>query len=370
MFMRVLLCAALAAVTLPAQPAANPANTLISPEVGADRKVTFRLYAPKAAEVSVRGEWMEANLSLTKAENGVWSATTGPVEPGVYSYAFTVDGVSAPDPRQGFIKSGNRGPQSAIEIPGEAADFMMIKDAPHGAVSEHWYLSKAVNRMRRVHVYTPPAYDAAKKTRYPVLYLLHGSGDTDREWSDFGRANIILDTLINSGKAKPMIVVMTDGHVADINDPAQRSKNTALYGEDLTGSVMPLVEARYRIDARRERRALAGLSMGGGQTLNVGLKNLDKFSQLGVFSMGVAAAAQETFLKDHAAVLDDAGATNKKLKLFWIACGDKDFLFASATNLHQLLEKKGITHKWTVSSGGHTWINWRLYLRDFAPLLF
>lgn len=360
-----ILCASLAA-----QPPQPPSNTVVSPEVNPDGRITFRLLAPKASAVTLRGEWMGAQkpLELTKDEKGVWSVTTEPVKPDLYWYSFDVDGVKTIDPRNAMLKTGARSVDSAVDVPGEAAGFQALKQVPHGTVHIEQYRSSVAGKLRRIHVYTPPGYETGKQ-KYPVLYLLHGSGDTDREWSAYGRANLISDNLIAAGGARPMIIVMTDGHIADMADPAQRSKNTAMFAEDLTGSVMPFVEGKYRIDGRREKRALAGLSMGGGQTLYTGLRNLDRFAWLGVFSMGVRGEAG-AFEKEHAAVFSKPAETNRQLRLFWIGCGKDDFLYQSAINLHNILEKNGIQHSWQPSEGAHTWPVWRRYLREFLPQIF
>jgi len=360
---------------LAAAPALAQPPSFVSPEILTDNRVTFRILAPKASEVTLRGEWMEGadKLVLVKDDKGLWSGTTpAPLRPDVYSYTFSVDGVSVVDQRNGSIKPGLRSTASVIDIPGPGVEYHALKDVPHGVVSEQWYMSPVTKALRRVHVYTPPGYDAKKKTTYPVLYLLHGSGDTDREWSAFGRANWILDNLIAAGKAKPMIIVMPFGHLA--TEGPQRGQNTKMFGEDLLNGVLPFVETRYRIARKRESRALAGLSMGGAQTLAVGLKNLDKFAWLGVFSMGAygssSTAGAAGFAKEHEAEFTDAAKTNAQLKLFWIACGKSDFLWKSANDLHGLLDEKQIRHTWVVSDGGHVWFNWRRYLNDFAPLLF
>jgi len=351
---------------LAAQPAAQP--TWRSPEVHSDGRVTFRLQAPKAESVTLRGEWMAGNqsLTLTKDGEGLWSVTTAAVAPDLYWYHFMVDGVKTIDPRNHLLKTGARSNDSAVDIPGEAAAFHALRSVPHGTVHVELYPSAATNGLRRLHVYTPPGYDAGRG-RYPVLYLLHGSGDTDREWSSYGRANLIADNLIAEGKLKPLIIVMTDGHPADANDPAVRARNTELFTRDLIESVIPFAEKKYRIEARRERRALAGLSMGGGQTLAAGLKNLDKFSALGVFSMGIR---DDAFEKEHAAVLDAPATTNARLRLFWIGCGKDDFLWENAVRLHETMEKKGIKHVWRATEGAHTWPVWRKYLHEVLPQLF
>lgn len=351
---------------LAAQTAQPPAFR--SPEVHPDGRVTFRLHAPKAGSVAVRAEWMPGNqnLTLTKDGEGLWSGTSEAASPDLYWYHFVVDGVKTVDPRNPLLKTGARSTDSAVDIPGEAAAFHALQNVPHGTVHVEYYPSAATGGLRRLHVYTPPGYEQGRG-RLPVLYLLHGSGDTDREWTSYGRAGLIADNLMAQGKLKPLVIVMTDGHPADPNDQALRTRNTELFVKDLIESVIPFAEKRYRIDARRERRALAGLSMGGGQTLAAGLKNLDKFSALGVFSMGIR---DDQFETEHKAVLDAPAATNAKLRLFWIGCGKDDFLWQNAVRLHETMDKKGIRHTWRATEGAHTWPVWRKYLHEVLPQLF
>lgn len=324
----------------------------------------------------MRGEWMEGagRLPLVKNEQGVWSLTVGPLPADLYSYSFQVDGLQVVDPRNPLVKMGATASNtSLVDIAGERVAFHAIRDVPHGTVHVHHYMSKPAGYMRRLHVYTPPGYEKNSQ-RHPVLYLLHGSGDTDAEWYYLGRAGIILDNLLAAGKSRPMLIVMTDGHPvkADNRDPASRAHNTARFSEDLLSEVIPLIERTYRVSASREQRALAGLSMGGMQTLAVGLSNLDKFSHLGVFSAGAGGRERDAsaFEKTHAAVLSKPEETNKKLRLFWISCGKTDFLMPSVEALLASLNQHNIRHTWRLTEGGHTWTNWRFYLAEFLPLLF
>jgi len=310
-------------------------------------------------------------LPLAKGDDGVWSLTVGPLPADLYSYSFQADGLQVLDPRNPLVKLGATSSNtSLVDIPGERAAFHAIRDVPHGTVHVHHYASKPAASMRRLHVYTPPGYEKNGQTKYPVLYLLHGSGDTDAEWYYLGRAGIILDNLLAAGKSRPMLIVMTDGH--PVKDPAARPQNTARFSEDLLTEVIPLIERTYRVNTSRDQRALAGLSMGGMQTLTVGLANLDKFSYLGVFSAGAGGRERDAsaFERTHAAVLAKPEDTNKKLRLFWIACGKTDFLLPSVEALLESLNKHNIRHTWRPTEGGHTWTNWRFYLAEFLPLLF
>ncbi len=347
------------------------APQLKSPEVHSDGRVTFRLRAPAARAVSVRGDWDDNGWRHEMAnDGGVWSATTPAMAPDMYSYSFDVDGVRLPDPRNPVIKpASNGGPVSLVDVPGARAAYQAIRAVPHGAAHVHYYSSQATGGLRRLHVYTPPGYETGG-ARYPVLYLLHGSGDSDAEWLTVGRAGIILDNLIAEGKAKPMIVAMPDGHpVSPMAGQEMRGRNTELFTADLMGDAMPLVEKLYRASGKREDRALAGLSMGGGQTLAAGLANLDRFSHLGVFSSGVRDAAD--FESRHGAVLGAPAKTNARLKLFWIGCGIKDTgAMPGLKTLRASLDGHGIKYTYRESESGHNWRQWRLYLSEFAPSLF
>jgi enterochelin esterase-like enzyme len=340
-------------------------------EVAADRTVTFRLRAPEATDVKVTGDFAQGAQDLKKADDGVWSVTVGPIAPAIYSYNFRINGVNVLDPLNPAIKLGESGSSSIFEVPGEQPAPYDMQNVAHGTVHENWYESKTLNVWRRIDVYTPPGYEAGKGT-YPVMYLLHGSGDTENGWVKIGRANFILDNLIAAGKAKPMIVVMPYGrarqdvYLGPVPAPAQPADPKA-FENDLLKDVMPFAEKFYRISAKPAERAIAGLSMGGGQALSVGLNHLDIFHSVGAFSAGGRAEAAETQYKD---LLADPAATNKKLKLFYIACGKADSLFAGSQALHETLAKHDIKHSFVPSEEGHVWRNWRNYLADFVPQLF
>jgi enterochelin esterase-like enzyme len=368
-FFRFLAGAALACSLLVAQRSRAP--QIRSAEVQADRTITFRLQAPKAVEVAVTGDFLPRPLPMQKDDKGLWTATTGPLDPAIYGYAFTIDGVRVADPGSGLLQAGVRGVSSLVEVPGPMPMFYDAKPgASHGAIHVQWYESKALGALRSFYTYTPPGYEKGKN-KYPVLYLLHGSGDTDAGWVSIGRANIILDNLIAENKATPMVVVMPFGHAqpaVGFGAVPDESPDRSLFTRDLLEEIMPRAEAEYRIDARPEKRAIAGLSMGGGQSLNIGLTHLDCFRWIGVFSAGTRSPeeAEKTFADAFA----DPAATNKKLKLFWIACGKADAGFASAQSLDEMLKRRGIDHVFTPSEGAHTWRNWRGYLNQMAQLLF
>jgi enterochelin esterase-like enzyme len=342
----------------------------VSSEVHPDRTITFRLSAPKASEVTVSGEFAQGPQLMQKDDAGVWSVTVGPVEPEVYSYTFAVDGFRDIDPNNPNLKPGVRSSSSVLEVPGAQPQFYDPQPKPHGTVHINLYESKSLGMTRSVYVYTPPDYEK-QKGKYPVLYLLHGSGDTESGWVTIGRANVILDNLLAEGKVKPMIVVMPFGHPqpsVGFGSISPSSSDRTAFTRDLLEDVMPMVEKMYRISARPETRAIAGLSMGGGQSLNIGLTHLELFHWIGVFSAGLPRNGdpEQTF----ADLFANPSASNKKIKLLWIGIGRQDPGFESAQKLSDLLHKHEIEHIFHPSEGKHAWTVWRHYLSEFAPLLF
>ena len=368
-----LLTVSIVAVAL-AQPGARTPrvqDTLRSPVIAADGRVTFQLYAPKATDVSLRTEGPApfANQKLAKGDSGVWTLTAQ-TAPDLYIYWYDVDGVAVADPRNNRPRVNMTTVRSLLEVPGAASDFFAEKAVPHGAVAAIHYQSTALGISRRMHVYTPPGY-ATSGQKYPVLYLLHGAGDNDQSWLMAGRANFIFDNLIASGKAKPMIVVMPAGHTpgaAPVGTVSQPGPDA--FARDLMTDVMPYVEKNYRTLTDRNNRAIAGLSMGGQQTLNVGLTNLDKFSQIGVFSSGwFGQDGAANFARNNQAVLTDP-KINDKIKVFWLATGKDDFVLPSTKASLAMLDQHKVRYSYKETEGAHTWPNWRAYLNEFAPLLF
>jgi enterochelin esterase-like enzyme len=340
------------------------AGPVVSPEVHADRTVTFRIRAPKAGEVFLNGEWRGGGrLAMTKDEQGLWSLTVGPLEPDVYGYSFVIDGLVLTDPSNPVLKPMRSPRTSVVEIPGDPPGLHEWSDVPHGTVRLHEYVSKALGRRRSLRVYTPPGYDQKPETQYPVLYLLHGSGDNEATWTAFGRAHLISDNLLAQGKARAMIIVMPDGHA--VVGPEARARNVESFGRDLLEDVLPYVEGNYRAKTDRESRAIAGLSMGRGQSLILGLNHLDRFSWVGGFSS--ALWNPETVL---ASALADPAATNAKVNLLWMACGKEDSLSKNSAQLSEVLKEKGIHHDCRLTEGNHSWPVWRRYLGEFLPLLF
>jgi enterochelin esterase-like enzyme len=345
----------------------TPGDSVRSPEVLSDHRVTFRIYAPKASTVTVGGDWATSGpVKLEKDDKGVWSATVGPLVPDFYSYTFNVDGVKTVDPRNAMIKQGISSLDSMVFVPGKEAEFEDNQKVPHGEIRQAWYQSTTLGTQRRMHIYTPPGYDHSQE-RYPVFYLLHGGGDDDSGWSTIGRAGFILDNLLAAGKAKPMLVVMPNG--SGPGTAGAPGAGREWFTNELLKDIIPFVEKNYRVLPERESRALAGLSMGGGQTLRVATTHPDQFAYVGVWSAGIGQNA-EAFAKQNAAFLDQADKVNREVKLFSISVGDKDFTFAGSKNLAEVLNKHGIKNELHVSGGGHTWINWRHYLNDLAPRLF
>lgn len=353
----------------------TPNDTLQSPRITADKKATISIYAPKASEVTVFGDFNPGKpLTLTKGESGVWSVTTGPLRPDYYTYTLLVDGVRTVDPKNPVIKQGISSLENVMIVPGAENAFQDNAEVPHGEVRQVWYKSGNLGMMRRMHVYTPPGYEKGT-TQYPVFYLLHGGGDDDSGWNSIGRAGFILDNLIASGKAKPMIVVMPNGSMPASAFPAGTAQNermnkmTDLYSAELLKEVMPYVEKNYRVLPGRENRAIAGLSMGGLQTLDVALSNPDLFNYVGVWSSGFFGPTIDVAENKYAKALKDPNF-NKNKKLFLLQIGKDDFLMDASNKTKALLDKNQIKYQYKETEGGHTWINWRQYLNEYAQVLF
>jgi enterochelin esterase-like enzyme len=376
----------------------NAPPQFVSPEVTPDRKITFRIYAPNAQAIRLAAGDIPSvgqNTQLTKGENGVWEVTIGPIDPGAYRYNFNVDGVAVINPRSPFTSESNDNVWSVIHVPG--SDFMDTKNIPHGSVGAVTYYSTTLGTYRRMHVYTPPGYEKGSD-KYPVFYLLHGAGDSDDSWTSVGRAGFIVDNLIAAKKAKPMIIVMPAGHTRrGPNSPNAIARNaTDEFVKDFTADVKPYIEKNYRAATGRANTAIAGLSMGGNQTLEVAIPRLGDYAYIGVYSSGLfgafpvggrrgapptapaapaAAAApvpppnSDEWEKTNAAMLDNA-ALKKGLKLFWFSTGKDDFLVATTNSTVDLFKKHGFNVVYKESTGGHTWINWRDYLNEFVPQLF
>jgi enterochelin esterase-like enzyme len=374
----IFLCSSvLSTVAFPQQskPAAHeptPPPRLITPEVHSDNSVTFRFCAPNAKEVKLEREGSDP-IAMQKDDAGVWTVNTPPLSPDYYGYSILVDDVRSLDPENSGLVPNLLSPGNYVHVPGPPSLPWELNDVPHGEIHHHFYKSGVANDQRDYYVYTPPGYDPAGKTTYPVLYLLHGYSDDASGWTAVGRANVILDNLIARGKAKPMIIVMPLGYGtmemirlawnawshADVRD-----ENFAKFTQALLTEVMPKVESEYRITKDRNSRAIAGLSMGGSESLLTGLNNLDKFAWIGAFSSG---GIPDDFEKDFPGL--DAKA-NRQIRLLWIACGTEDRLIKVNRNLREWLKTKGIAHTDIETPGIHTWMVWRRNLAEFAALLF
>lgn len=340
-----------------------------SPVVEPDHRVTFRLRAPQAHEVLLSGEFMTGQQALAKDADGLWTLTLGPLEPEIYHYNLTIDGVRTIDPGNPRVKTGSTPStlQSILEVRGDRPAFYDGQPVPHGEVRTHWYESRSLGTLRSVTVYVPPGYDRDPARSYPVLYLLHGANADETAWTRLGRANHILDNLLAAGRIAPFLVVMPFGYGVPPGTSGG-GDNTAQFSRDLREDLLPFIEARYRVAADRDRRALVGLSMGGGQALSIGLNHLDLFSHLGGFSSGLGSAGD--FPKTYAAAVADASGVNHRLKLLWVGCGTADGAMARNREFSAFLTAAGITHTFRETPGAHTWIVWRRYLHELAPLLF
>ncbi len=371
-----LMLALAAAGPATAQPPRQGPPPYTSPEVK-DKKVTFRLRAPKAEKVALSSSDIpgggQGPRVMKKGEGDLWELTLD-VAPGTYRYRIDVDGVPVVDPRNPATSESFGNAWSLVRVPGAA--FMDTANVPHGAVAAVTYHSKTTGRTRRAHVYTPPGYETGTD-KYPVFYLLHGAGDCDDSWTSVGRAADILDNLITAKKAKPMIVVMPAGHDSKFTGfgrPTGDATPAALFEDDFEKDLRPHVEKTYRVKTGRADRAIAGLSMGGGQTLSVFLANPKDYSAVGVFSSGIFAGRTpedwEKWEKANKEKLTAVVAAKDGLKVFWLATGKDDFLLDTTKKTVALFEKHTLKPEFKETEGGHTWICWQQYLNEFAPKLF
>jgi enterochelin esterase-like enzyme len=380
-------------VGLAAQPQQRP--TYRSPEVGADRTITLRYYAPNAKAVTASGELDGKPHPMTRGDNGVWSVTVGPLTPDIYTYAFNVDGVVALDPLNSNTKYGygNFGPVSIVQVPGDGPQFYDVKPVPHGEVRIRPYTSKSLGVDRTAWIYTPPGYD--RGSNFPVLYLLHGAGDIESGWTMIGRANNILDNLIAEGKAKPMVVVMPLGHsiqsfwagpAKQIPDPVMKAMAGATLAEiinammggdgkgglapvtrDIVEDVLPMVESTYKVSKRPDDRAIAGLSMGGGHTINIVFSRPELFRYAVMMSPAAGGGVATMYPK----IAEKPDILNKQYKLFWVGVGKDDGLTGPGDKaFSEALTKIGVKHEFVLTEGRHEWTVWRHYLNDIAPKLF
>ncbi|HLK62610.1 MAG TPA: alpha/beta hydrolase-fold protein [Bryobacteraceae bacterium] len=374
------LCATLLfAGLLAAQDTPRPKNTyhsnggvsaaprLVSPEVRPDRTIVFRLRAPEAVKVSLS---FSGSKLMSKDDAGVWSITVGPVEPEIYQYNFVVDGVRILDPGNPNLKNGRAIDASIVEVPGNPPRFDELQSVPHGALHILTYPSTPLKHLRKLYVYTPPQYDSEPSRRFPVLYLRHGSGDNEENWSDTGRAGVILDNLIAQHKAAPMIIVMpngdTDGSWAGGSSP----EGIELLTQELLTDIIPMIDRTYRVAPGRENRAITGLSMGGGQAFTIGLRHLDLFAWVGEFSSGLVSDTEFHLNAYLPGFLDHPDDINRKLRLLFLSCGTEDPRYPGQLDLTDQFKQHQIRYVWYPTAGVHEWKVWRKSLAEFAQRVF
>ncbi len=369
-------------------------SQIVSPEVHPDNTVTFRFQAPNAQSVQVTGDFLPpqsvdtpygkfdapGTADLVKNAEGIWEFTTNALSPELYSYSFIVDGLKMPDPSNVFQIRDTATITNVFLIGGDYADYYKVSDVPHGTVSKVWYDSPTLGTDRRMTVYTPAGYEKGDK-RYPVFYLLHGMGGDENAWSELGRASQILDNMIAKGEIEPMIVVMTNGNVDMEGAPGETSlgfkQPTTQLSKTMEGSfekhfpdVVNYIDTNYRTIADKEHRAIAGLSMGGFHSLHISKEYPDMFDYVGLFSAailphdGITSPIYDNMDGKLAKQFADAP------QLYWIAIGDKDFLYDANKEYRKMLDEKGYKYTYRESPDGHIWKNWRIYLTEFLPQLF
>ena len=365
-----------------------------SPEINPDKSVTFRFFAPKADSVFITGDFLptmkqQSRFGLTdvpkpallkKDEKGVWSFTTEILNPELYAYSFTVDGLRCTDPNNPFLIRDVASVTNILIVGGQQADLYRVKDIAHGSVNRRWYNSPGLGINRRITIYTPPNYESSN-TKYPVLYLLHGAGGDEEAWLSLGRTAQIMDNLIAEGKAKPMIVVMPNGNASQDAAPGEGkegfykpyfmdpSTTEGLY-ESSFMDIVKFVEKNYRVNANKSNRAIAGLSMGGLHSLHISRFYPKTFDYVGLFSAAIMPYGKAT--SKFYSNIDATLKTQKEegTKLYWIAIGKTDFLYKSNEDYRKKLDEMGMKYEYRETEGGHIWRNWRVYLSEFAPKLF
>jgi enterochelin esterase family protein len=369
-----------------AQQALFGGQDIKSPEIKTDNSVVFRVMAPNAKEVKLSGDWMPAegwtpgSVAMTKDDKGLWSFTTEILQPELYSYSFIIDGFKTTDPNNPFIVRDVASVTNIFIIGGGKADLYKVNDIPHGTVAKRWYDSPGLGMDRRITIYTPPGYENGSE-KYPVLYLLHGAGGDEEAWATLGRTAQIMDNLIAQKKVKPMIVAMPNGNV--IQDAAPGEGRDGFYKpqfmvpKTMDGTyeanfmdIIKFVENNYRVKAEKANRAVAGLSMGGFHSLHISRYYPNTFDYVGLFSAAILPNQNVSN-----PVYNDIDGTLKKqlangYKLYWIGMGKTDFLYQSGVDYRKKLDGMGFKYTYRETDGGHIWKNWRIYLSEFAPLLF
>lgn len=364
----------------------SPKAEVVSPQINKDNTVTFRLMAPNAQSVKLQGDWMPSEgwtpklQDLQKDENGLWSFTTQVLPSDLYSYTFIVDGLKVLDPNNVYQVRDVATVMNIFLVEGGLGDLYKVQDVPHGTVTRCWYDSPKLDSPRRITIYTPPGYEG-NTDKYPVFYLLHGMGGDEEAWMALGRASQILDNLIAQGKAKPMIVVMPNGHTSNTAAPGESDKGfykpdmrtPDIFSGDMEanfGDIIKFVEDNYRVKSDKQSRAIAGLSMGGFHSLYISANYPNTFDYVGLFSPAILppANAASTIYADLEAKLLAQKANG--YRLYWIAIGNTDFLFQNVVDYRSKLDEMKFTYQYRESDGGHIWANWRLYLSEFAQMLF
>lgn len=372
----VLFCLYLGAL---GQPPRGP--LVVSPQVNADKSVTFRYLAPQAKDVQLSAQFEKAPVPMTKDAQGIWSVTVGPVKPDIYPYSFRVDGVTVMDPANVAFFPNERFKASLVDVPGNTPLIHAMRDVPHGSVNYEYYPSMEGTTGSLV-VYTPPGYDQNPKQKYPVYYLISGTTDTEETFFKVGKTNLILDNLIAEGKAKPMIIVMPYGNIAarvaeqkggskpadpTVRDGADAVKRANDFTEDLVTNVIPYTEKAYRAIPNRENRAIGGFSRGGGQTLRTAFNNMDKFAWVCAYSSYLSPQEMDG---NFSQIVNKPDQTNKQLKLLWVSVGSDDFLYKGTVEFMDYLKAKQVKFKSLITDGGHTWMNVKTYVAATTPLLF
>jgi len=330
-----------------------------SPDVHDDNRVTFRYFSPSARKVFVTGEFLQTAVKMEKDDAGIWTVTVPPVEPDIYPYSFWVDSVQISDPNNTFLFANERFKRSILDVSGKKPLIHSLQNVPHGKVSYRLYESSTLGRTRNLLVYTPPGFDPHGAKQYPVLYLIHGGSDTEETWTKVGKANLIADNLMAQGKAEPMLIVMPYGNV--------RPNSMADFTQDMINDIIPFIEENYPVQKESKGRAVAGFSVGGGQTLNIGLTNTDRFAY--VFSYAPYTATDE-FKKNFSDWKLDVEKINRDLKLFTISVGTEDFLYESVKQNIAMFDEKKVNLETLIVPGGHTWMNCRLFLANSLQQVF
>lgn len=361
------------------QPPRGP--LVVSPQVNADKSLTFRYLGPQAKDVQLSAQFEKGPVPMTKDVQGIWSVTVGPVKPDIYPYSFRADGVTVMDPANVAFFPNERFKASLVDVPGDTPLIHAMRDVPHGSINYEYYPSIAGTTGSLV-VYTPPGYDQNPKQKYPVYYLISGTTDTEETFFKVGKTNLILDNLIAEGKAKPMIIVMPYGNIAarvaeqkggskpadpTVRDGADAVKRANDFTEDLVTNVIPYTEKAYRAIPNRENRAIGGFSRGGGQTLRSAFHNMDKFAWVCAYSSYLSPQEMDG---NFSQIVNKPDQTNKQLKLLWVSVGSDDFLYKGTVEFMEYLKAKKVNYKSLITDGGHTWMNVKTYVAATTPLLF